>query len=65
MIQVSQNLDAIALAEEIRSIAEELEEEGECDAVVLTRLESVAFNLETFAHSERSPKTLSRKAKGE
>jgi hypothetical protein len=48
MIQVSQNLDALAaaLAEDIRSIAEELEAEGECDSVVLTRLERVAFILE-------------------
>jgi hypothetical protein len=51
MIQVSQNLDA--LIEEIRSIAEELETEGEVDQVILTRLESVAFNLETYARSER------------
>jgi hypothetical protein len=51
MIQVSQNLDA--LVDEIRSIAEELEEEGECDSVILTRLESVAFNLETHARAER------------
>jgi hypothetical protein len=54
MIQVSQNLDA--LIEEIRSIAEELEAEGEVDQVILTRLESVAFNLETYARSERIQK---------
>ena len=54
MIQVSQNLDA--LVDEIRSIAEELEAEGECDQVILTRLESVAFNLETHACSERIQK---------
>lgn len=54
MIQVSQNLDA--LAEEVRSIKEELEAEGEVDQVILTRLESVAFNLETYARSERIPK---------
>jgi hypothetical protein len=66
MIQVSQSQNLDALIDEIRSIAEELEEEGECDAVVLTRLESVAFNLETLAHSERIPQRLiSRKAKGE
>jgi hypothetical protein len=54
MIQVSQNLDA--LAEEVRSIKEELEAEGECDQVILTRLESVAFNLETHECAERIPK---------
>jgi hypothetical protein len=51
MIQVSQNLDA--LIEEIRSIAEELEQQGEVDSVILTRLESVAFNLENYARAER------------
>jgi hypothetical protein len=59
MIQVSQNLDALAaasLAEEVRSIKEELEEEGEVDQVILTRLESVAFNLETHARAERIQK---------